>query len=81
MISFSDNDVPKKIWDDLQPIKDDDAAVKVYGIDLTIEFIRRFREAGIHGFHIYTFNLERSTRMILEKLELAKPLEETKELP
>lgn len=81
VISFSNNHVPQKIWDDLEPIKDDDAAVKEYGINLTIEFIRKFREAGINGFHIYTFNLERSSRIILERLKLVPELENIKPLP
>ncbi|KAI8370463.1 methylenetetrahydrofolate reductase-domain-containing protein [Radiomyces spectabilis] len=81
VISFNNNHVPQKIWDDLEPIKDDDAAVKEYGINLTIEFIRRFWEAGILGFHIYTFNLERSTRIILERLNLVPSLDQIKPLP
>ncbi|KAI8342662.1 methylenetetrahydrofolate reductase-domain-containing protein [Chlamydoabsidia padenii] len=81
VISFSNNFVPQKIWDDLEPLKEDDAAVKEYGINLTIDFIRKFQQAGIHGFHIYTFNLERSSRLILERLELVAPLETVKPLP
>lgn len=81
VISFSNNHVPQKIWDDLEPIKDDDAAVKEYGINLIIEFIHKFREAGINGFHIYTFNLERSSRLILERLNLVPPMENVKPLP
>ncbi|KAI8081400.1 methylenetetrahydrofolate reductase-domain-containing protein [Halteromyces radiatus] len=81
VISFSNNYVPQKIWDDLEPLKEDDAAVKEYGINLTIEFIHKFRKSGINGFHIYTFNLERSTRLILERLNLVAPLETIKPLP
>ncbi|CAO3579898.1 unnamed protein product [Absidia cylindrospora] len=81
VISFSNNFVPQKIWDDLEPLKDDDAAVKEYGINLTIEFIHKFQQAGINGFHIYTFNLERSARLILERLNLVAPTESVKPLP
>ncbi|KAF7724259.1 hypothetical protein EC973_001215 [Apophysomyces ossiformis] len=81
VIAFNDNYVPQKIWDDLEPVKDDDAAVKEYGINLAIEFVRRFWEAGIRGFHIYTFNLERSSRLILEHLNLVPSLEQIKPLP
>lgn len=81
VISFSNNEVPQKIWDDLEPIKDDDAAVKEYGINLTVEFVQKFRKAGVNGFHIYTFNLERSSRLILERLNLVPPLENVKPLP
>ncbi|CAO3600072.1 unnamed protein product [Absidia cylindrospora] len=73
VISFNDNYVPEHIWNDLEPIKDDDAAVKEYGIQLTIKFIEKMLAAGIKGVHFYTFNLERSTRLILERLNLIQP--------
>ncbi|KAI8877008.1 methylenetetrahydrofolate reduct [Backusella circina FSU 941] len=81
VISFNNNFVPQKIWDELEPIKDDDTAVKEYGINLTVDFIKKFREIGINGFHIYTFNLERSSRIVLEKLDLVAPIESIKPLP
>ncbi|KAL0089673.1 methylenetetrahydrofolate reductase-domain-containing protein [Phycomyces blakesleeanus] len=81
VISFNNNHVPQHIWDALEPIKDDDAAVKEYGINLTIDFIRKMWAAGINGFHIYTFNLERSTRLVLERLELVPDMESVKPLP
>ncbi|CEG83694.1 Putative Methylenetetrahydrofolate reductase [Rhizopus microsporus] len=82
VISFNKNHVPQKVWDDLETVKDDDQAVKDYGIDLTIQFIKRIKqETGISGFHIYTFNLERSSRLILEKLGLVPEQEYVKPLP
>ncbi|EPB91137.1 methylenetetrahydrofolate reductase (NADPH) [Mucor circinelloides 1006PhL] len=81
VISFNNNFVPQKIWDDLELIKDDDTAVKEYGINLTVEFIKKFREIGVNGFHIYTFNLERSSRIVLERLNLVAPVESIKPLP
>lgn len=82
VISFNNNYVSQKIWDDLEPIKEDDQAVKDYGIDLAIEHIKKIKqETGINGFHIYTFNLERSSRIILEKLGLVPEQEQVKPLP
>ncbi|KAI9248609.1 methylenetetrahydrofolate reductase-domain-containing protein [Sporodiniella umbellata] len=82
VISFNNNVVPQRIWDELELIKEDDQAVKDYGIDLAIEFIQRIKaETGISGFHIYTFNLERSSRLILEKLGLVPEQEHVKPLP
>ncbi|ORE20646.1 methylenetetrahydrofolate reduct [Rhizopus microsporus] len=82
VISFNKNHVPQKIWNDLETVKDDDQAVKDYGIDLAIQFIKRIKqETGISGFHIYTFNLERSSRLILEKLGLVPEQEYVKPLP
>jgi methylenetetrahydrofolate reductase (NADPH) len=81
VISFNNNYVPDHIWKDLELIKDDDAAVKDYGIDLAVKFIKRMLEENIRGFHIYTFNLERSTRLILERLGYTAPSENVKPLP
>ncbi|ORX45478.1 methylenetetrahydrofolate reduct [Hesseltinella vesiculosa] len=73
VISFNDNFVPEKIWQDLEPIKEDDAAVKEYGIQLAIDFIEKMQAAGVKGVHFYTFNLDRSTRLILERLNWIQP--------
>lgn len=82
VISFNNNAVPQKIWDDLESIKDDDQAVKDYGIDLAVQYVHQIKEqTGINGFHIYTFNLERSSRLILEKLGLVPEQEHVKPLP
>ncbi|RUS32114.1 hypothetical protein BC938DRAFT_476248 [Jimgerdemannia flammicorona] len=81
VISFDNNVIPQKIWDDLEPIKDDDAAVKEYGIKLAIEHIQIMMDNGINGFHFYTFNLERSTRLILEGLGFVPAPENVKPLP
>ena len=39
------------------------------------------RDAGQRGFHFYTLNLERSTRLILEGLDFLAPLDQVKKLP
>jgi len=58
--------VPQEITDALERVKDDDDAVKQYGIDLGIAMCRRLLEAGTPGLHFYTLNLERSVAQILE---------------
>ncbi|KAJ1820470.1 methylenetetrahydrofolate reductase (NAD(P)H) met13 [Coemansia sp. RSA 2598] len=73
--------VPQEIWDRLEPIKDDDRAVKDYGIEVAVDMIKRLRAAGVRGFHFYTINLERSTRMVLEKLQLVPTVHEVRPLP
>ncbi|KAJ1644399.1 methylenetetrahydrofolate reductase (NAD(P)H) met13 [Coemansia asiatica] len=73
--------VPQEIWDRLEPIKDDDRAVKDYGIEVAVDMIKRLRAAGMRGFHFYTINLERSTRMVLEKLQLVPTVHEVRPLP
>ncbi|CAG8812828.1 34385_t:CDS:2, partial [Racocetra persica] len=73
--------VPQSVTDALEPIKHDDAAVKEYGIKLAVEMIRKMYDNGISGFHFYTMNLERSTRLILEALQFVAPVEKVKPLP
>eukprot|EP00842_Homolaphlyctis_polyrhiza_P004486 jgi/Hompol1/5038/HPOL_004130-RA len=73
--------VPQFIHDDLEPIKDDDQAVKDYGVRLAIQMCNQMREAGQRSFHFYTLNLERSTRLILEGLGFVAPRELVKPLP
>jgi hypothetical protein len=41
----------------------------------------QLKDAGQRGFHFYTLNLERSTRLILEGLDFVAPLELVKPLP
>ncbi|KAI9101351.1 methylenetetrahydrofolate reductase-domain-containing protein [Phlyctochytrium arcticum] len=72
--------VPQKIHDALEPIKDDDKAVKEYGVQLCIDMCNQMKDAGVRGFHFYTLNLERTVRLILEGLkfvagnDIARPL-------
>ncbi|KAG9291129.1 hypothetical protein G9A89_013001 [Geosiphon pyriformis] len=81
IITLSKTTVPQFVMDELNPIKDDDAAVKEYGIKLAIMMIQKMYSNGIKGFHFYTMNLERSTRIILEKLQFVAPMENAKPLP
>ncbi|KAG0206631.1 hypothetical protein BGX28_001970 [Mortierella sp. GBA30] len=46
----------------------DDQKVKDYGVDLAASIIQRLLAAGINGFHICTLNLEKSVRLILERV-------------
>ncbi|KAI8919596.1 methylenetetrahydrofolate reductase-domain-containing protein [Entophlyctis helioformis] len=73
--------VPQFILDDLEPIKDDDQAVKDYGVRLCIQMCQKLMEAGTRYFHFYTFNLERATRLVLEGLGFIAPRETVKPLP
>ena len=49
MTQFCRTQVPEKIWQDLGPIKDDDEAVKGYGVDLCVSMCKVLGEAGIAG--------------------------------
>jgi len=64
--------VPGHIWESLEPIKDDDAAVKRYGVQLAASTCRRLLDAGVPGVHFYTLNLERSVRRVLDEVGLGR---------
>jgi methylenetetrahydrofolate reductase (NADPH) len=67
MTAFCKTRVPQQMWDDLLPLKDDDEAVKNYGIQYITKMCRRVLESGVTpGVHFYTLNLEKSVRLILE---------------
>ncbi|KAI1314350.1 hypothetical protein EDD11_002251 [Mortierella claussenii] len=60
--------IPTQVAEALEPIKNDDQKVKDYGVELAASIIERLCSAGISGFHICTLNLEKSVRLILERV-------------
>ena len=53
----------------LEPIKNDDAAVRNVGKTLVADLCRKIMAAGIAHLHFYTMNLAQATRMVLEELD------------
>ncbi|KAF2282553.1 hypothetical protein GH714_043672 [Hevea brasiliensis] len=49
----------------LEPIKDNEEAVRAYGIHLGIEVCKKILAHGIKTLHLYTLNMEKSTLAIL----------------
>ena len=70
MTSFCKTAIPDDISAALEAIKDNDEAVKAYGIDLATQMCRRLLDAGTPGLHMYTLNLETAAVGILENLGL-----------
>ncbi|TGZ85727.1 methylenetetrahydrofolate reduct [Ascodesmis nigricans] len=68
--------IPPRWLELLEPIKNDDVAVRDIGRDLIVEMCRRILDAGIYQLHFYTMNLATATRMVLEGLDLIPSLEE-----
>jgi len=81
MCGLCGTSVPKKILEDLAPIKDDDAAVQEYGIKQMAEMCRELIKGGVHGLHFYTLNMERSVREILLLLGLISESHLHRDLP
>ncbi|BFZ62037.1 methylenetetrahydrofolate reductase (NAD(P)H) met13 [Saitoella coloradoensis] len=61
--------IPQHFLDALEPVKDDDAEVRLRGTKLMVEVCKKILDAGIYQLHFYTMNLEKATKMILEGLE------------
>ncbi|KAJ5604618.1 Methylenetetrahydrofolate reductase 1 [Penicillium lagena] len=68
--------VPPEWMESLDPVKNDDAAVRDIGKHLIAEMCRKLMASGINHLHFYTMNLAQATRLVLEELGLA-PSEES----
>jgi len=62
-------DVPDFITRDITPIKDNDEAIRKYGIDFAVKQCRELLDSGVvDGIHFYTLNREVATISILKQL-------------
>ncbi|KAI5926169.1 methylenetetrahydrofolate reductase 1 [Camillea tinctor] len=61
--------IPDHWMEKLEPIKNDDSAVREVGKTLVAELCRKIMAAGIVHLHFYTMNLAQATRMVLEELD------------
>lgn len=77
--------VPQHFHDALDPIKDDDQKVREVGTrlvgDLCKKIVNPENGLRVSGLHIYTMNLERGSRMLLEYLHLEPSMSQVKTLP
>ncbi|KAK4983692.1 methylenetetrahydrofolate reductase (NAD(P)H) met13 [Elasticomyces elasticus] len=62
--------VPPEWHEKLNPIKNDDAAVREVGAQLVADLCRKLLDNGIIHLHFYTMNLAQATRMVLDSLAL-----------
>ena len=70
MTEYCGVSVPAAVMERLDPVKDDDEAVKEIGCDIAAEMCETIlntpeEEGGADGVHFYTLNLERSVTKIL----------------
>ncbi|GAA5993328.1 hypothetical protein JCM5350_001567 [Sporobolomyces pararoseus] len=76
MTNLCGTQIPPEIMSDLERIQHDDAAVKDYGVQLSVKMIKAlYEEGGIRGFHLCTLNLEKSITRVLELLQWVEPSE------
>lgn len=74
MTGFCRTRVPAEVADALEAIKDDEAAVKAFGIQLATDSCKKILDSGLglNGVHFYTLNLEKTTFAVMESLGLLK---------
>ncbi|KAH8172815.1 methylenetetrahydrofolate reductase domain-containing protein [Sarocladium implicatum] len=67
--------IPQDWLDALEPVKNDDVAVREIGTKLVANMCRKLLDNGIWHLHFYTMNLAQATRMVLEELKWAPSAE------
>ena len=68
--------LPPELLERLEPVKGDDEAVKMVGVDVIseiVEDIKKIKSPGPRGFHFFTLNLEKAVGFILERCHLIPP--------
>ncbi|KGN61503.1 methylenetetrahydrofolate reductase 2 [Cucumis sativus] len=81
MTGFCKTKIPDEIMAALEPIKDNEEAVKAYGIHLGTEMCKKILTHGIKTLHIYTLNMEKSALAILMNLGLIEESKVSRSLP
>ncbi|XP_005528360.1 methylenetetrahydrofolate reductase (NADPH) isoform X4 [Poecile atricapillus] len=73
LVKLSKLEVPQEIKDVIEPIKDNDAAIRSYGVELAVSMCRELLDSGmVHGLHFYTLNREVATTEVLKRLGIWK---------
>ncbi|KAH0714211.1 hypothetical protein KY284_007116 [Solanum tuberosum] len=81
MTGFCKTKIPEEIMAALEPIKDNEEAVKAYGIHLGTEMCKKILATGIKTLHLYTLNMEKSALAILMNLGLIEESKVSRPLP
>uniref|UniRef100_A0A8C2L0T6 Methylenetetrahydrofolate reductase (NADPH) n=1 Tax=Cyprinus carpio TaxID=7962 RepID=A0A8C2L0T6_CYPCA len=71
LVKLSKLEVPEEIMQVIEPIKDNDAAIRSYGIQQAVEMCKVLLASGeVPGLHFYTLNREVATMEVLRQLGL-----------
>ncbi|GLT89311.1 hypothetical protein SLE2022_072980 [Rubroshorea leprosula] len=81
MTGFCKTKIPAEITTALEAIKDNEEAVKSYGIHLGTEMCKKILAHGIKTLHLYTLNMEKSALAILTNLGLIEESKISRSLP
>lgn len=75
-------DVPENIVSQLDKMKDNDAAIREFGIQTTYDLCKDLLNSGVvYGLHFYTLNREVAVTEVLKKLDLWEAEKSQKTLP
>nr|CAB3497720.1 unnamed protein product [Digitaria exilis] len=81
MTTFCKTKIPAEIIAALDPIKENDEAVKNYGIQLGTDMCKKILASGIKTLHLYTLNMDKSALAILMNLGLIEESKISRTLP
>uniref|UniRef100_A0A1J3CZC5 Methylenetetrahydrofolate reductase n=2 Tax=Noccaea caerulescens TaxID=107243 RepID=A0A1J3CZC5_NOCCA len=81
MTGFCKTKIPVEVMAALEPIKDNEEAVKAYGIHLGTEMCKKILAHGIKSLHLYTLNMEKSALAILMNLGMIDESKISRSLP
>ncbi|RAL48196.1 hypothetical protein DM860_005620 [Cuscuta australis] len=81
MTGFCKTKIPPEIMAALEPIRDNEEAVKAYGIHLATEMCKKIIASGIKTLHLYTLNMDKSALAILMNLGLIDESSISRSLP
>ncbi|KAL8104550.1 putative methylenetetrahydrofolate reductase (NADH) [Apium graveolens] len=81
MTGFCKTKIPAEVTDALESIKDNEEAVRAYGIHLGTEMCKKIMATGIKQLHLYTLNMEKSALAILTNLGLIEESKISRPLP
>ncbi|XP_074654061.1 methylenetetrahydrofolate reductase (NADPH)-like [Tubulanus polymorphus] len=73
IVKLSKLQVPQEIIDAIEPIKDNDEAIRNLGIDLSVKMCRDLLQQNFNGIHFYTLNRDVATVTILKQIGLWNP--------
>lgn len=68
MAELSGAAMPAEVLEQIEPVRDDPAAVRAAGIELATQLCRDLLEGGAPGLHFITLNRSKATREIFEAL-------------
>lgn len=74
-------EVPQNIVSQMEKIKDNDEAIRIYGIEQAVNLCRDLMNAGVLGVHFYTLNRDVAVTEILRRLDLWNNETEPRHLP